>query len=437
MLPPKTFLTEELLLERAKSLIEEKVGWGGSDTWTNQDFIQLSEQILEKTGVNLSPTTLKRVWGRVKYDSAPSTTTLDTLVNFVGYENWRAFKSRDGNGMEHKTETTLPLVQEKPSIKPPSPKTGRPYKAGLFVIVTASLLGLAYFLSQREPTLNPDDFTFSSKTTVTEGVPNSVIFDFDATRSPYDSVIIQQSWNASLQTRLPRQQRQHTSIYYYPNNFLAKLIVGKQIVKEHNLLIQSNGWLPLIEQSPVPVYLKREDVIAGGKMAIGAEHIRANHLNPEPEPPTVYMTNVRDYGEIYTDDFVFETSLRNDYREGSGVCQNTTLYLNCVNQVIWIPLSAKGCVSDVDLAFSGYYRQGKQSDLSAFGVDFSDYVKLRIESKNGKAQILINDRLAHTVSQDIVKAKIIGISYRFRGAGSVDYVRLSNGQAQFEDDFER
>ena len=177
--------------------------------------------------------------------------------------------------------------------------------------------------------------------------------------------------------------------------------------------------------------------MGGGKMAIGPEHIQANHINPEPEPPTVYMSNVRDYGEIYTDDFVFETSLRNDYREGSGVCQNTTLYLNCVNEVIWIPLCAKGCVSDVDLAFSGYYRQGKQTDLSAFGVDFNDYVKLRIESKNGKANVFINDRLAHAINQDIVKAKIIGISYRFRGAGSVDYVRLSNGKAQFTDDFER
>lgn len=430
-------MTEENLLDRAKSLIEEKVGWGRSESWTNQDFIQLSELILEKTGVNLSPTTLKRVWGRVKYDSAPSTTTLDTLVNFAGYENWRAFKSENGNELAHKTEKAHPVEVEKPFIEQTSAKTGWLYKAGFLMIGLVILVGAAYFLSQREPTLNPNDFAFSSKTTVTEGLPNSVIFDFDASQSPYDSVIIQQSWNASLQTRLPRQQRQHTSIYYYPNHFLAKLIVGKQIVKEHNLLIKSNGWLALIEQSPVPVYLKREEVIVGGKMAIGPEHIQANHLNPEPEPPTVYMTNVRDYGEIYTDDFVFETSLRNDYREGSGVCQNTMLYLNCVNEVIWIPLCAKGCVSDIDLAFSGYYRQGKQTDLSAFGVDFSDYIKLRIESKNGKAQIFIHDRLAHTVSQDIVKAKIIGISYRFRGAGSVDHVRLSNGQAQFADAFDQ
>jgi hypothetical protein len=41
---------------------------------------------------------LKRVWGKVKYDSLQNTHTLDTLVQFLGYENWRDFKSQNGNG---------------------------------------------------------------------------------------------------------------------------------------------------------------------------------------------------------------------------------------------------------------------------------------------------------------------------------------------------
>src|SRR5688572_16226379 len=108
MLPPKLILTDDLLLEKARSLVERQLGWGPGEAWTNQDFTSLSEQILAKTGVNLSPTTLKRVWGRVKYDSAPSTTTLDALVLFAGYENWRAFKACGGNG----TEPADPAVAE-------------------------------------------------------------------------------------------------------------------------------------------------------------------------------------------------------------------------------------------------------------------------------------------------------------------------------------
>jgi hypothetical protein len=90
--------TVDFLIEKAIKLYESNTGWGDSDEWTNQDFLILSEKIQERTGVALSYVTLKRVWGKVKYDSLPNTHTLDTLVQFLGYENWRDFKSQNGNG---------------------------------------------------------------------------------------------------------------------------------------------------------------------------------------------------------------------------------------------------------------------------------------------------------------------------------------------------
>src|ERR1700679_109569 len=89
--------TDEFLIDKAKKLFESNTGWGDSNEWTNQDFVVLSEKIQERTGVTLSHVTLKRVWGKVKYDSIPNTHTLDTLVQFLGYESWRDFKSQIGN----------------------------------------------------------------------------------------------------------------------------------------------------------------------------------------------------------------------------------------------------------------------------------------------------------------------------------------------------
>jgi len=89
--------TAEFLIEKTIKLYESNTGWGESDEWTNQDFVILSEKIQDRTGVALSHVTLKRVWGKVKYDSLPNTHTLDTLVQFLGYENWRDFRSQNGN----------------------------------------------------------------------------------------------------------------------------------------------------------------------------------------------------------------------------------------------------------------------------------------------------------------------------------------------------
>ena len=102
-----------------------------------------------------------------------------------------------------------------------------------------------------------------------------------------------------------------------------------------------------------------------------------------------------------------------------------------------MPLCAKGCISTTDLYFTYFYTSGKREDLSNFGVDFSRFVKLRIESDSGRARIFINNQLAYTVPRHIRHSKIIGIDYRFEGTGSVDYVYLSNGKVTYRDDFDK
>ena len=72
--------TDEILIRQIKRLYEQKTGWGDSGQWSNQDFLQLSGMIREQTGVTISHVTLKRIWGKVRYESLPNTHTLNTLV---------------------------------------------------------------------------------------------------------------------------------------------------------------------------------------------------------------------------------------------------------------------------------------------------------------------------------------------------------------------
>jgi hypothetical protein len=433
--------TDEFLIEKTKKLYEAKTGWGDSGEWTNQDFVILSEKIQERTGIALSHVTLKRVWGKVKYESLPNTHTLDTLVQFLGYGNWREFKSQNGNGNGtavkqqieqvtlngngiHSEAVPIPAVKKKSTLKP-----------ALFITAMVALAAVLIYSYLSKPKVAKSDYSFSSKTVVSEGVPNSVVFNFDATKSPYDSVIIQQSWDPNLQVKVSKYQHQHTSIYYLPDYYRAKLIVGGKIVSMHRLLIKSNGWVSAVMLAPVPVYFTKEDAMRDGKLSLSAEKIQSRNIKMQPSPPTVLYSNVRDLGEIYSNDFVFETSVRNDYREGAAACQNTVIYLLCEGTAVGIPLCSKGCVSNLDLLFTNFFESGKKADLSAFGVDFNSFVKVRVESKNGKGAIYLNDKLVYTVTHDIVRSKIIGFDFSFQGTGSIDYVKLSNGKVKYEDDF--
>jgi hypothetical protein len=83
------------LMRQVKRLFEEKTGWGSSDLWSNQDFLELSRMIFDQTGIALSHVTLKRIWGRVRYASLPHTRTLNTIVQFLGYRSWRDFRVKN------------------------------------------------------------------------------------------------------------------------------------------------------------------------------------------------------------------------------------------------------------------------------------------------------------------------------------------------------
>ena len=458
--------TDEILIRQVKKLFEEKTGWGDSEKWSNQDFLQLSELIRERTGVTISHVTLKRIWGKVKYDSLPNTHTLNTLVQFLGYENWRDFSVRKGAADTnhtpsitnhdpsdpHQTSPSLPdaaysqvsaIKLQPPGGNDPNPekedpettREGRMRTIIWMSLPLAVILLILLFLHGQQPAPQAQDYAFSSKKVVSTGVPNSVIFDYEASRAPDDSVVIQQSWDTTRRVKVPKNARQYTSVYYYPDFYHATLQVHNKVVKSQNLLIKSNGWLPLIVQSPVPVYFPKEEAISGGKMSLTLDQIRQKNIPLQPEPPTVMFSNVNDFGEIYSDHFTFETSLKNDYAEGSSVCQLTHVYILCEGTAIWVPLVAKGCVSTVDLFFTYFYTSGTREDLSNFGVDFKDYVKLRIDSDSGRAKIFINDKLAYTVPRHIIRSKIIGFDFAFQGTGSVDYVTLTNGKVSYKENF--
>ena len=431
--------TEELLKENCKHLIEAKLGWGKSEDWTNQDFDLLSEKIFQVTGVTLSQTTLKRIWGKVKYDSAPAVTTLNTLAQFLGFDHWRDFRLKQdaGNSLPDADQANPP-----PQHVSTQEKRRKPYWVAsvALVLTIIAILSWNFFSTKavdKKNTVPASAYQFSSKKIVSLGLPNSVVFEYDATASSEDSIFIQQSWDKNLRAQVPKNQHLHSSIYYYPGFFAAKLIAGNKIVKEHDVFIQTDGWLALAEQQPVPLYFKKEESIENGKLGLSIDKLRSQHLDMNPVAPFVYYANIREFGDLKSDNFILETAVKNNFPEGSGVCQKSEIRLLCEGSMVSIPLSAKGCISDNNLFCLGHYLKGNENDLSGFGVDFNQFVKVRLEVMNGQAKFFVDDKMVYHISDINLSSKIKGIVYRFQGTGSVDWIKLSRGNHEivYEDLF--
>lgn len=69
------------------TLKEEVEQTFGRPVFTAKDCIQLSSEIYLKTRVQISPHTLRRLFGLVKVDTAPSTSTLNILAKYCGFSS--------------------------------------------------------------------------------------------------------------------------------------------------------------------------------------------------------------------------------------------------------------------------------------------------------------------------------------------------------------
>ena len=97
---------------------------------------------------------------------------------------------------------------------------------------------------------NPDEVIFTSNKSVKEGVPNTIIFNYDLGSYQSDSAHIQLSWNPKERYKIEKENKFYTSTYYYPGYHNARLIIDDNVVKGHSVHITTDDWLTLVRYEP-------------------------------------------------------------------------------------------------------------------------------------------------------------------------------------------
>jgi hypothetical protein len=412
-----TIMDEVLHILLAK--VESKINRGSSSKWTNYDFEQLSESILAATNVQLSVTTLKRIWGKVKYPHAPAIQTLNTLAQYTGYGDWRDFELKNPVEPVH-------IVASEPAA--PSKKRARPiairkYFNGIILLLLIVLLYVG-FKRRSAIRIDPNDYSYSLNKINITGVPNSVVFTYDAAKAPTDSVYIVQTWDISRKTLVPKNGKNHSAIYYYPGFFNTKLIIDSTIVRRQDLQISSDGWLGMIQTEGNPIYFTKQEIAAAEGIKIDSSLLIAHDISLQPASPKTRFFNQRDLGDLMNDYFEFETVIRNNNISADNACHKTEVLIQCKDDIIIIPLGAKGCVGNMALAFAGAYKMAKFNDLSGFGCDLTKWTKLKIVCRNRHVKIFVNDQPAFELDAPNDPKGIVGVQYRFFGPAEIRYARF-------------
>ena len=77
-----------------QQLLSEVEKTFGESVNTSKDFARLSISISQKVKDTLGATTLKRLWGYISHVTIPRISSLDILAKYVGYDNFKDFKSK-------------------------------------------------------------------------------------------------------------------------------------------------------------------------------------------------------------------------------------------------------------------------------------------------------------------------------------------------------
>jgi len=432
---------EKELIDLCLSQIEDKLSWGPNADWSNYDFEKLSEEIQSKTQVVLSITTLKRIWGKVKYENAPSLTTLNTLARYVDCEDWRSFKLKVSKKPEATISLPLPVYHNGAEVLKPTAtapvKSNKKFvplylSLGLFGIISLYALTSLSLKKEKPVTPDPDLFSFEANKVLTRGLPNSVVFHYDASRASSDSVYISQSWDVRRKVRVDKSKTDHSAIYYYPGYFRAKLIIDSVIVKTHDIQIATDGWLALVENGNNPVYFKKTDFEKPGLVEIDEPTLKKYNLSLHPESPKIRFFNQDNLGPLLNDNFVFETKLKNPHQTGNNVCQYVQVLIQCKDDIMIVPLSAPACIGDLRLSVAGAQILSKEADLSGFGCDLSQWTHLKIVAQDKFVQFFINGKKAYELTFPHDPTDIVGVQFRFNGVGSIKETFFTQGERKIE-----
>lgn len=432
---------KQLYLCRQK--IEQLLKWGDSQSWGNEEYEELKLKIFEKTQVQLSISTLKRIWGKVQYESSPAITTLNALACFAGYNSWRDFKLHHQG--ERVSETGIGLPVTKSNEESGKTRDGQNwvkpqqiwYSKYTWIVTGIIFLMISIYLIsvRKKETHNLETVTFTSRKT-TDDLPNSVVFNFTTGASNPDSIFIQQSWDPDRRERLSVNTGLHTSIYYNPGYFLAKLVVNNIIKKEAIVFIKTKGWKGIITKIPVPVYLSEQEIKGNGHMGITGSVLYQKTGSPVFNDTWVKFSNVKEYSGIDAGNFTLSTTLRNTSTPEQSVCRKTNLVILGTGKAMIIPLADKGCTADIGLLNNEDWITGKNTDLSAFGCDFKHFQNLKCQVKSGRMKVYLNNKQIFNTAQKRTLGRIVGIRFEFEGSGEVKDVKLETpGAPVFEEHF--
>ena len=415
--------------------IEKKLNSKSIGLWTDNDYKKLSQLILDETTVSISPQTLKRLFGKVKYKEvySPQIATKDALALFLGYKNWQGFVNSP-NRLKHSTSNFAIIQKVKGARK----------MAFLFGAIALPVLVVLLFLKFYEPNNGPIVF-FTKDLSGT--IPYTVSFQYDISKIKDHDVYIdfdQKETEDSLQfEKLNKERTLINHCFDSPGFYNVRLIVEGKVRASAKIHVLADSWISYYfnndNYSARKFVLEFENRIKDQKRD-SLLYISPNDIADQGfKANTVYYLEhllYKDFG-LSADSCEIEVKYKNSPSDGGISCYDVELRIIGENGILSVMLVQKGCYRWSEVTVAEVHQNGKFNDLSKLSADLSAWNTIRMINQNNTTKILNGKDTIFSCIYKQAIGSIKGLRLVTKGSGAFDYIKLRDpkGKLKFEDNF--
>ena len=416
--------------------IEKKLKWKRIALWTDNEYKKLSHLILEDTNISISPQTLKRLFGKVKYKEiyTPQSATKDALAMFLGYKDWLAFTSAKNNKLEFSSKYMILLSKF------------RSYKIAIIsggatvLIVFLIVISIVYYNSTKK------SITFDANN-LSGSVPHTISINYDISKIKNRDVYIDfdqyEAEDSSLVEKLDKSRQLINHCYESPGFYNVRLLVGNRVHSSIKVHVINNEWISYyfnndnfaLRKFVLPLENRVIDRKQDSLLYISPNEITAQGFRGN----TVYYLEhmlFKDFG-LSADNSELEVKYKNAPETGGISCFDVEVRIIGENGLASVMLVQKGCYRWSEVTVGEVKLNGKFNDLTNLSLDMASWNVMKIKINDGNAMV-INGQ--DTIFSCLYKQKIgmiKGIRFVTKGSGVFDYVKLFNadGDLKYEDNF--
>ncbi|PMD92485.1 hypothetical protein BWI97_20575 [Siphonobacter sp. BAB-5405] len=418
-------------LERCCQRVAETYGREEWSAWTNGDYILLSRILFRKTRVQISPNTLKRIFGKIKTDARyyPQKATRDALAAYAGFGDWDQLVEAMAEE-EPLAEVEEPLVE--PALHQKVPERNESPVPKRFATRTLLWTGMSLLVllvlwagwKMRQGVSPEGTPSLICKNPVGEN-PHSAIF---TVQTPHEQA---DDYSLDFGDGKCRAVNPNTTVYnhYYevPGRYQAVLKRGNQPLDSTTVYLPTQGWAATAYMMYDTSRVYPIDVPAlftGGKRTINTRELSQAGIDTN-RTFFVEFTNAQQTG-ISGDNFELQTHLITTPDRTGIRCSQVDVRIMGESSNHTFVVTKPGCVywSRLILSEKGWY--GRQEDLSFLGADLRRGGTLRLLVKNQQARLYINDRQVFESTYTHPLQQIYGVSIRFSGVGTVSSLNLKD-----------